>query len=415
MFFKTKKGIWVGLLSLLVFVAGYKIGASGLGLSLFSNKVILTRNVPVGKGVNFDLFWTVWDRVHDLYVDPSLLDPVKMVYGGISGMVAAVGDPYTVFLPPKDNKAAKDDLGGSFEGVGLQLGYSKDNQLIVATPVDGSPASKAGVKAGDRILNIKDTRANVDRDTNGLSIPEAVELIRGPRGTVVTLKLAREGVDAPFNVDLRRDTIVVKSVELKVRDVEVRGRKTKVAIIVLNKFGGRTSDEWTGVVDKIKELETKGEQVQIVLDLRNNPGGYLEESVWIASEFIKSGVIVKQEGRKEVETKTFEVVRQGRLLNEPLIVVTNGGSASAAEILAGALRDNGRARIVGEKTFGKGTVQQPEDLPGGAGIRITVARWLLPSGKWIDKAGVLPDVEVKNDEDPVVDEQLEKAVELLTS
>lgn len=373
----------------------------------------LERKVPESKNVNFSLFWEVWDRLESSYLDKGALDKEKMVYGAISGLVSSLDDPYTVFLPPNENKEAHEDLRGDFEGVGIQIGFNKKEQLSVVAPLVGTPAEAAGLKAGDVILKIVDEIKGLDRDTQGITLPEAVTDIRGPKGSVVKLTMAREGVREPFEVELKRDTIVVRSVELSFK--EKRGQQ--LAVLKLSRFGERTYEEWQEAVEEIKskQKELGGKFGGVILDLRNNPGGFLQGAVFIGSEFLSSGVVVQQD-RGEGRNDTYSVNRRGQLLEEPLVVLVNGGSASASEIVAGALREAGRAKLVGERTFGKGTVQEAEDLTGGAGLHVTVARWLLPSGVSVDEEGVAPDLEVKmNSEDPAKDSQLEQAIEVLTS
>ena len=400
---------------------GYRLGEQKTRLETISSfpLVRVERTLPADKEgkVDFSLFWEVWDKLEISYLERKNIDYKKMVYGAISGMVASLGDPYTVFLPPTENKEAKSDLRGDFEGVGIQIGYNKEQKLAVVAPLSGTPAEAAGLKAGDMILKIVDEVQKVDRDTTGISLPEAVKLIRGPKGSVVKLTIQREGIEKPFEVVLKRETIVVKSVEVKFD--EKNGKK--IAILKLSRFGERTDQEWEEAVESIKKQEALAGQADInnfggvILDLRNNPGGFLQGSVFIGSEFLAKGVIVQQDKGTD-GNETYEVNRSGKLLKEELVVLVNGGSASASEIVAGALQETKRARLVGEKTFGKGTVQEAEDLPGGAGLHVTVARWLLPSGRSIDKEGVKPDVEVKNDEkDLAKDAQLQKAIELLTS
>jgi carboxyl-terminal processing protease len=267
-----------------------------------------------------------------------------------------------------------------------------------------------GIKAGDLILRIVDVAQNIDKETVGLTLPEIVALIRGPKNSEVKLTIQREGTKDPFDVTLKRETIVVKSVENKF--VDKNGKK--FAVISLSRFGERTYQEWQEAVDQIKAEEAKSSNFGgVIFDLRNNPGGFLQGSVFIASEFLQSGVIVQQD-KGAIGKDSFSVNRKGSLLKEPLVVLVNKGSASAAEIVAGALKETKRAKLVGEKTFGKGTVQEAEDLPGGAGLHVTVAKWLLPSGKNIDKEGVLPDFEVKMDEkDLKKDPQLDKAIQIL--
>ncbi len=384
---------------------GYRIGEKHATTIILQLSTAPGIAAPSSVHVDFSLFWDVWQRLHTFYIDRATIDTQKLVWGAISGMVNALDDPYTVFLPPTEQKQSKEDLAGSFEGVGMQLGY-KDGKLAVIAPLADTPAQKAGVKAGDLILKIKDEAKKLDKETTGVSLPEAVTMIRGPEGTTVTLTLAREGEKEPFEVILSREKIVVKSVEVVFKD--------KAAHLKLLRFGERTNDEWEKAIDQIEEKMAKGEVKGVVLDLRNNPGGFLQGAVYIASEFLADGVVVKQEQSGNGGTQTFSVNRQGRLLSTPLVVLINQGSASASEIVAGVLQEEGRAKLVGEKTFGKGTIQEAEELTGGSGLHITIARWLLPSGKWIDKEGIKPDNEVKMDEkDQTKDPQLEKALELL--
>jgi len=356
------------------------------------------------------LMWQVRDVLQKKYLDKSQIKDNKMVYGAISGMVSSLGDPYTVFLPPTENKASNEDLAGEFGGVGIQLGY-KDKTLAVMAPLAKTPAEKAGLKAGDLILKIKDVEKNINRDTSGISLDEAVNLIRGKVGTEVTLKMYREGVTGTFDVTLKRDSIVVPSLEM-----EVKTEKGKnIVWIKLYKFSEQVYKDWPSLVDKIlaEKNKNRGDFGGIILDLRNNPGGFLQASVLVASDFIRDGVVVEQAGA-DGQKITYRVEKgRGKLVSDKLVVLINGGSASASEILAGALRDYNRGKLVGEKSFGKGTVQSPEDFADGSGLHITVAKWLLPSGKNIHGEGVSPDVEVKPGDNPTVDVQFLRAVEVL--
>ena len=416
----VRKYLLIVTLITLSVTVGYWLGEQRVRLAWQGWKpgvvVNKTPNFPTPQSdVDFSLFWRVWDRLGELYVDKNALDSKKMLDGAISGMVGAVGDPYTVYLPGQINKESKEDLGGGFEGVGIQLGY-RDSRLAVVAPLEGSPAYLAGVKAGDYILHIKDVVAKMDRDTDGLSLPEAVRLIRGKKGTVVQLSLLRNGQKEPIKVDLVRNTIVVKSVEGMFLDRELsESERANIAWIKLSRFGDRTQSEWGEAISRIVNNESR--ITGIVLDLRNNPGGYLEGAVQIAGEFLTPGklVVAQQYGDgSKIESK---VGRNGSLLKIPLVVVVNKGSASASEILAGALQDYKRAKIVGEKSFGKGSVQQPEDFADGSGLHVTVARWLRPSGEWIDKKGITPDFEVKyeaSDSAELKDDlQLVKSIDLL--
>jgi len=401
-----RKNIFVLVLVVLAGYAGFVVGEQKLRVEIRNWKLeVSNQEVPKNRTADFSLFWQVWDRLEENYVDKGALDGQKMVDGAISGMVSSLGDPYTVFLPLTQNKEAKEELNGSFEGVGIQLGF-KDKRLVVIAPLDGTPAYNAGVKAGDLIDRIQDEAKKVDRQTDGLALPEAVSLIRGPKGTPVVLTLVREGKDEPFEVKLLRDTIVVKSVTVEIKD--------NVAHLKLNRFGDRTQDEWSTAVGQIVSKNVKG----IVLDLRNNPGGYLDGAVWIAGEFLPAGKLVVTQQYGDGTKTDLKVSRNGRLLKNKLVVLVNEGSASAAEILAGAIQDYKRAKIIGVKSFGKGSVQQPDDFPDGSGIHITIARWLRPSGEWIDKKGIIPDVEIKaetaTDSSQLQEDiQLKKAIEML--
>jgi len=364
--------------------------------------------------LDLSLMWKVKAELQKKYLDKSKLDDTNMKYGAISGMVSALDDPYTVFLSPKDNKSSNEDLAGKFGGVGISLGY-KDKTLSAMSILPKTPAQKAGLLAGDLILKITDKVKNIDKDTTGITLQEAVESIRGPIGSELTLKIYRDGGKEAFDVVLKRDDIVVPSIELEWREKNNK----KIAWIKLYKFTEGLFKEWPEMVNKIKSekgVSPAGEFGGVILDLRNNPGGYLMASVLVGSDFVKEGVIVKQESVKD-GTQEYKVdTSRNKLLDDNLVVMINGGSASASEILAGALKYYKRGKLVGEKSFGKGTVQEPENFSDGSGIHITIAKWLLPDGKNIHKEGVMPDVEIKfipNEKDPKADNQLEKAIEVL--
>jgi carboxyl-terminal processing protease len=402
--------IFILILTLVIIAggSGYWLGQRKVKISLekYQPKIEIERQIPIGKEqVDFSLFWEVWDRVEASYLDKKAIDYKKMVYGAISGMVASLGDPYTAFLPPEDNKQSKEELAGSFEGVGMQLGY-KDSKVVVVAPLKGTPADAAGVKAGDIIVHLKDEKKSIDQEIDTMPLPEVVNIIRGPKGTSITITFSREGVKEPLVITLNRETILVSSVEVSFID--------NVAHLKLSRFGDRTDQEWQKAINQIVEKQKNKELVGVVFDLRNNPGGYLQGAVYIASEFLSNGVVVQQEKSVNGGKETFSVNRAGRLIDVPLVVLVNEGSASASEIVAGALSERGRAKLVGKKTFGKGTIQEAEDLSAGSGLHITIARWLLPSGKNIDKEGLKPDFEVAMDEaDQSKDPQLDKAIEIL--
>ena len=395
--FKYIRNIFVVLALLsIVSLVSFKIGRESAGIVTSDS----------GDKLNLTLMWRVKSLLNETFLEKDKMTDKAMEYGAIQGMVASLGDPYTVFLPPSENKSANEDLAGEFGGVGISLGY-KDKTLAVMSPLPKSPAERAGVKAGDLILKITDKANNVDKDTNDMALDEAVKLIRGKIGTEVTLKMFREGKSEAFDVVLKRENIVVPSIELEWK--EKNGKK--VAWVKLYKFSEVLFDEWPQKVEEIKKEKAKGNFGGIVLDLRKNPGGFLQASVMVASDFVDSGIIVTQKSSDGSEEKYEVIDKMGNLLSDKLVVLINGGSASASEILAGALKDYKRAKLVGEKSFGKGTVQQPQDFKDGSGIHITIAKWLLPGGKNIHKEGIMPDVEVKAGDDAKVDLQLEKAIE----
>ena len=402
--FQKRVNLKVILIVILAFLLGWQIGHKDLELKWSNYKPtvsIINREPPQNISVDFKLFWDTWNLLSRSYIDKKALDPQKMFYGAISGMVAALGDPYTVFLPPEQQKSSKEDLNGSFDGVGIQLGFNKDKRLVVVAPLKGTPAEKIGIKPQDLIVKIE------DKDTTNITLPEAVKLIRGPKGTAVHLTIFREGAQDTKDFTLVRDTILVKSVEVNFKNTK-SGKN--IAVIKLSRFGERTNDEWSSGVNEVISKNADG----VVLDLRNNPGGFLESAVYIGSEFLDGGDVVLQEN-SQGERTPFKVSRNGKLTKIPLVVLINKGSASASEIVAGALQDRKRAKLVGEKSFGKGTIQEAEDLTEGSGIHITVAKWLTPNGRWVnDTTGLEPDVKVEAEkEDDTKDPQLDKALDLL--
>lgn len=403
-------------------VVGYYVGIAKISFewNKYQPKVHIVSKEPPPAVMNLDLslFWVVLEKLQNQYYDKNALDSQKLVNGAIEGMVESLGDPYTMYLPPKQNDDFKQGLAGKFEGIGAELGM-KGKQIIVVSPLDGSPALKAGIKPEDAIIKVD------DQSTFGWTLSQTVDKIRGPKGSQVSLQIVHKDAQTPNEVTITRDTITVKSVVMwtkKVKDVEninVKGAlkdftDKKIAYIRLSQFGDNTNQEWLSLTNKLS-FEANGDPAVsgVVLDLRNNPGGYLTDAVFIASEFIKDGVIVMQEDGRQNRID-MSVSRKGLLLDTPLIVLINKGSASASEIVAGALRDHKRAKLVGELSFGKGTIQQAEDLGAGAGIHVTIAKWLTPNGTWVHMKGLTPDITVPLDQkDAARDTQLEKAIEEL--
>ncbi len=392
------------LIALLAAVIGWQAGHLEYSArwTNWKPEIKVTNDAPPPQATNIDfkLFWDVWTKVSTQYVDKKAIDAQKMYYGAIQGMVAAVGDPYTVFLPPTQQKSIKEELGGSFDGVGMELGFNKDNRLVVIAPLKDTPAEKAGIMPGDLIVKIE------GQDATSFSVLQAVEKIRGAKGTPVKVEVYREGEDKTREISMVRDTIVVKSAEFSPKTTP-KGKK--VAYIKLSRFGERTFQEWTEAVSDSLASGATG----VILDLRNNPGGFLDGAVFIGSEFVESGDIVMSEdatGKRE----HFPVNRPGKMLKLPLVVLINKGSASASEIVSGAIQDHKRGQLVGDQSFGKGTVQESLELPGGTGLHITTNKWLTPDGRWIHHTGLTPDFKVDIDKnDPKNDTQLNKALELL--
>lgn len=405
------------LISLLI---GYYFGINKINFDWknFKPKITVASKAPpsnITSNVNFDQFWIVWQKLESDYYDKTKLDSQKMLNGAISGMVGSLDDPFTVYLPPVQNDNFKEGLAGQFQGIGAELGL-KDKQIIVISPLKGSPAINAGIKAGDAILEVDGS------PTSSWTLSQAVEKIRGPKGTSVTLTILGRDQKTAKEIKIVRDVITVKSVDAwvkKVKDVEdVKLDKSlneeKIAYISLSQFGDNTNSEWLSAINQLnldinKEKNVKG----VIFDLRNNPGGYLTDAVFIASEFLKEGssVVVQEENGEQEALKSN---RRGLLTETAVIILINKGSASASEIVAGALRDNDRATLVGETSFGKGTIQQAEDLGGGAGLHVTIAKWLTPNKIWVNGKGLEPDIVVAlNSKEPERDTQLEKAIQEL--
>lgn len=395
-FLRIKNFILILTVAVLAGGIGYKLGTHDVQVkwASFKPNLEVSNKLPAeNKGADFSLFWSVWEEVTKKYVDKTKLDAKKMVYGAISGMVASIGDPYTLFLSPERNKESKEELNGSFEGIGAQLG-NKDKKIVVIAPLAGSPAQKAGVLAGDWIIKVD------GKEIGNLILPEVVAKIRGPKGTVVTLSLVHSNQQKSIEIAVTRDKIILKSVDWKIVD-------KNIAHIQLVRFGEETNFQWDQVVKEINKKKVAG----VILDLRNNPGGYLTDSVYVTSEFLASGVVVKQQ-RYDGQIQIYSVNRAGKFLDMPLVILVNQGTASAGEILAGALQAAGRGKIVGTQSFGKGSVQESQDLPNGAGLHITTAKWLLANGTWINGTGLTPDIKIDNDEKAEKDLQLEKAIGL---
>lgn len=367
-----------------VFGAGYQTGEYRTTQAIKTEPAVAVKNFDQGNtyDLDFSLFWEAWNSLENQYVDKSKLDPQKMYYGAIRGMVASLDDSYTFFLTPEENEESKRDLEGTFFGIGAELGL-RNNAIVIVAPLKGSPAENAGLKPGDIILKVD------GKDTANWTLFEAVAQIRGERGTKVVLTIARVEEEDSRNIAITRDEINIPFVETTYED--------SVAIVELSRFGDQTNDLWDKAVGELERRHKSGQLDGVVIDMRSNPGGYLQSAVHIASEFVeKDKLIVKQE-YADMEPEVYTSDRNGRLIGVPVVILQNEGSASASEIVAGSLRDNVGAKIVGTHSFGKGTVQVAEDLRNGAGIHITISKWILPKGDWIQEGGIKPDIAVDND------------------
>lgn len=372
-------------------------------LSIFAAGLLLGRYlVPAGNGpmqflsvqngqrqLVFPTFWEAWDQLHKNFI--GTIDDQKLFYGAVEGMVQAAGDPYTAFADPADTKSFEESLEGSFSGIGVEIGV-RNNLVSVIAPLEGSPAKQAGLREEDVIIA-------VDKHpiTGDMTLDQVVRQIRGPKSSSVTLTIARKGEDATKDYSIVRDTIAVESVKLKMDG--------GIAELTITSFNSDTADRFARLARQVVAQHVQG----IILDMRGNPGGFLEAAVQISSEFIDSGTLVVAEKGKE--TKDHKAKGTPVLKNIPLVVLVNKGSASASEIVAGALQDDLHVPIIGTKSYGKGSVQQFIKLDDGSSLRVTVAKWFTPSGRSINEQGIEPTVAIDQNFDTPEDEQLNKAKE----
>jgi len=347
---------------------------------------------------DLSVFWQVWHMLSESYVNEASIDKQKMVYGAIKGMVSSLDDPFTSYMTPDETKEFDQNLSGELEGIGTELTV-REGQLMVVTALKDSPAEKAGLQSGDILYKIDGSL------TSDMTLFDAIMKIRGEKGTKITLTIVR-GKKEPFDVVLTRDTVNVESVSME-------DEKDGIYTISINQFNDSTKPEFE---DKLNDLilhNPKG----LVLDLRNNGGGYLDISVDILSELLPGKVeAVTIKRRNSADDETMYVSGNAKLGETPMVVLINDGTASASEIVAGAIQDHKRGIVMGETSFGKGSVQEVAKLPDDSSLRMTIAKWYTPSGKTIDHVGITPDIEVKlTDEDAEkgLDPQLDAAVKYL--
>jgi len=349
------------------------------------------------KDVNFSLFWDVWQLIQNNYIDRPMAE-TKLFYGAMAGLVNALGDPYSIFLAPEDSKKFSDDLKGEFDGIGAEIGL-RDQIITIVSPLPDSPALKAGLKAGDKVTEINSV------STENMDLNEAVNRIRGKKGTTVKLKIFRPSENNYKDINIVRDVIKIVSVRWEMKD-------NNIAYLQITNFNEDTDQRFKTAVKEILSKNPKG----LILDLRNNPGGYLDRAVEIASYWLEPGAVVVQEEFAGPDKKPYLANGRAEFKNLKTLILVNGGSASASEIVAGALQDYGLAQLVGEKTYGKGSVQSLEELSDGSSIKLTVARWLTPKNRQINVVGIEPDIKIELTEEDFnqgKDPQLDKAMELL--
>ena len=406
---KNRNFVVYGLVAVLIIISlfvGIVIGlnrqinlASG-GNPSSVGRVINTDSLPdyLTKDVNFKLFWRVWDMIKSKYIDRDRVTDAQLFYGALRGVLDSLEDPYSVFLNPQNSKEFNDELDGKFEGIGAEIGIRQEI-LTVISPLPGSPAEKAGIKSLDKIVEIDGI------STAGMDLDQAVNLIRGNQGTTVVLKIAREGLNELKEITVTRETIKINSVTLE--------NKQGFAYIKVSNFNSDTSGGFLEAANEIIKNSYPG----IILDLRNNPGGFLDTAVDLAGYWVEEGQVVVREEFNEPElNQQYLSSGNAQFMGIKTIILVNAGSASASEIVSGALQDYDLATVVGETTFGKGSVQELEQLSDGSSVKLTIARWITPQGRTIDLNGITPDVFVEltdEDYDQSKDPQLDKAFELL--
>lgn len=384
--------------TILILLVGFAIGRYSV-LPSEITRGVYNMHGDVGENVDFEPFWEVWNIINERYAGPDV-DSQDKVWGAIEGLANSLGDPYTVFLPPEESEAFAELVTNTFGGVGMEIG-KEDDVIVVIAPLKNTPAERAGVRAGDMVLEIDDV------STLGMSVDEAVNLIRGEPGTSVVLSMFRETDDEPHDVTIVRDEIIVPALETELRS-------DGVFVISLYSFDTQTIHDFGIAMQEFAAAQTN----KLILDLRGNPGGFLDAAIAVASYFVPEGDVIVSEtgdGNAElIEHRSKGYARFNRPLN--MIVLVDRGSASASEIVAGALREHGIATLVGEQTFGKGSVQELVPITLETSLKLTIAQWRTPNGTTISDGGLTPDYIVELTEEDIEaeqDPQFDKALELL--
>ncbi len=401
---KRVKNIGVIILAVCLFAVGFVAGRV-----FQSNKGAIDSLVTGNSDVSFDLFWDVWNLMENKYVDSSKIDEQNMLYGSIKGMVNSFGDAATVFLDPEETQAFNEASEGKlFQGIGAELGYEK-GQIVVVSPLEGSPAKAAGIKPGDYILAVDGVAIKSDE-----TVYDVVTKIRGESGTKVKLTILHKGASESVEIEITRSEITVPSMSLS-----YKGDNGSIAVLKVNRFTDTTYSEWTENWDEAVNSIVESGVKKMVLDLRGNPGGFFNAAIYAADDFLDAGKVIAKEQDSEGKVQEYTSTKGGKLADIELVVLVDSGSASASEILSGALKQAGRATVVGEKTYGKGTAQTVIDLSDGSTLHVTILKWLLPDGGWLNTENpITPDIEVEysnEDFEAGNDTQMNKAIEILNS
>ena len=372
---------------------------SGFGIGKYQESKIQAERFKNFQKVDLSTFWETWEKLHNKFLDRKDLDPQLLIYGAISGMTKILDDPYTTFFMPEEAEKFEEQMKGEFEGVGMEIGI-RENQITVISPLPDTPTQKAGIRAGDKILKID------NEDALSMSIEKAASLIRGTKGTIVTLTIFREGWEKSKDIKLQRANI-------KIPCLKITKISPDICHIEIYQFNSSLFNDFQKKLGEISNDSTK----KIILDLRNNSGGYLNIVEKISEFFLEKGsIILIEDYGGDTERKVHKAKGKGEFQLYPLVVLINKGSASGAEILAGALRDNRKILLIGERSFGKGCVQEPIRLSDNSLLKITVAKWLTPKGDSISEVGLEPDIKIKiteEDYEKERDPQLDKAVEII--
>lgn len=405
-FFSRNSTFTIAVITILViaaFFSGLFVGGDMESRSAISSIPLSSDSALAPSLVDFSPLFKSWNVINEKFVPATTTSEVtdeEKLYGTIQGLTRSLNDPYTVFFPPDDAQIFEDDISGNFEGVGMEIGI-RDNVLTVIAPLKGNPAEKAGIKAGDKVLKIDDTT------TDGMTIDKAVKLIRGEGGTAVLLTILREGQDELLEIEVIRGVIQIPTIETELRS-------DGVFVIKLFNFSAISPNLFREALREFVISETD----KMILDLRGNPGGFLEAAIDMASWFLPTGKVIVTEDFGSNEKPRIHRSKGYDIFNDNLkmTILVNQGSASASEILAGALQQHGKATLVGDRTFGKGSVQELVKITPDTSLKVTIARWLTPNGSSISDGGLAPDIEVEftqEDFEAGEDPQLDKAVELL--